>query len=85
MINTEAQKKTSTNEVQLRGTYLKGRAPDLPTMIWFSELLDPADNFKPFFSRPDNKILNVRNVWLLDIRNMGRSDHHESFDMNVSG
>lgn len=53
-------------------------------MIWFSELLEPAENFEPFFSRPDNKILDVRNVWLLNIRNMGTSDHHASFDMTVS-
>ena len=53
-------------------------------MIWIPELLEPAENFEKFFKRPDNKILNVRNVWLLDIRNMGRSDHHESFDMTVS-
>ena len=50
-------------------------------MIWFSDLCEPAANFEKFFTRPDNKILNCRNVWLLDIRNMGDSDHHESFDM----
>jgi pimeloyl-ACP methyl ester carboxylesterase len=51
-------------------------------MIWFSDLVEPASNFEQFFSHADNKILNVRNVWLLDIRNMGHSDHHESFDMD---
>jgi pimeloyl-ACP methyl ester carboxylesterase len=50
-------------------------------MLWFSDLVEPASNFKNFFDQPDNKILNYRNVWLLDIRNMGDSDHHESFDM----
>lgn len=53
-------------------------------MIWFSDLIEPAENFEKFFNRPDNKILNVRNVWLLNIRNMGHSDHHQSFEMNVS-
>ena len=53
----------------------------MPTMIWFSDLVEPASNFKDFFMREDNKILDVRNVWLLDIRNMGDSDHHGSFDM----
>jgi hypothetical protein len=28
--------------------------------------------------------LNVRNVWLVNYRNFGDSDHHDSFDMNVS-
>jgi len=50
-------------------------------MIWFSDLVEPAKNFEAFFTRPDNKILSVRNVWLLDIRNMGNSDHHSSFAM----
>ena len=63
---------------------MKGRKPDLPTMIWFSELLEPAENFEKFFNKPDNKILDVRNVWLLNIRNMNISDHHASFDMGVS-
>lgn len=51
-------------------------------MIWFGDLVEPAANFKGFFSRDDNKILDVRNVWLLDYRNMGDSDHHPSFDMD---
>lgn len=76
--------RTGNEEVELRGTFLKGRKQDLPTMIWFSDLVDPANNFVPFFSRPDNKILDVRNVWCLDIRNFGDSDHHDSFAMEVS-
>lgn len=53
-------------------------------MIWFSELLEPVENFEKFFNRTDNKILDVRNVWLLNIRNMNTSDHHSSFEMAVS-
>jgi hypothetical protein len=53
-------------------------------LIWFSDLIEPVENFEKFFSKKDNKILDVRNVWLLNYRNMGHSDHHESFDMNVS-
>jgi len=53
-------------------------------MIWLSDLLEPAENFQKFFTRPDNKILDVRNVWLLNYRNFGDSDHHESFSMEVS-
>lgn len=51
-------------------------------MIWFADLVEPAENFRAFFNRPDNKILDVRNVWLVDYRNMGNSDHHESFSMD---
>ena len=53
-------------------------------MIWFSDLVEPSENFKPFFEKEGNKVLDVRNVWLLDYRNMGNSDHHSSFDMHVS-
>ena len=84
IFSIEAQKKESTESVQLRGTYLKGRKHDLPTMIWFSDLIEPVENFEKFFTKKDNKILDVRNIWLLNYRNMGHSDHHESFDMNVS-
>ena len=45
--------------------------------------IEPVENFEKFFTKNDNKILDVRNVWLLNYRNMGHSDHHESFDMNV--
>jgi len=61
---------------------LPGRSEDLPTLIWFSDLLEPAENFEKFFAHEDHKILDVRNVWLLNIRNMGTSDHHDSFDMH---
>ena len=50
-------------------------------MLWFSDLVEPAENFKSFFTQENSKILDVRNVWLLNIRNMGQSDHHESFGM----
>jgi pimeloyl-ACP methyl ester carboxylesterase len=73
--------KSDTNSVQLRGTFLQGKRSDLPTMIWFSDLVEPSENFKKFFEMQNSKILDVRNVWLLDYRNMGNSDHHESFAM----
>lgn len=50
-------------------------------MIWFSDLVEPVENFEKFFTGPNNKILDVRNVWLLNYRNMGGSDHHDSFEM----
>lgn len=81
-ISSKAQHKANTEDVTLRGTFLQGRRADLPTMIWFSDLVEPASNFQKFFANEHNKILDVRNVWLLDIRNMGDSDHHESFDMH---
>ena len=51
-------------------------------MIWLPELTEPAANFKNFFSERRNKVLDVRNVWLLDYRNQGNSDHHSSYDMD---
>lgn len=71
----------NTNDVQLRGKVLKGKSHDLPTLIWLPDLIEPVENFESFFSRGNNKVRNVRNVHLLNIRNFGSSDHHESFDM----
>lgn len=81
MISSKALKRDDTKEVNLRGKFLPGRKQDLPTLIWFSDILEPAENFEKFFAKENHKILDVRNVWLLNIRNMGDSDHHDSFDM----
>lgn len=51
-------------------------------MIWLPELVESADNFEAFFSKKDNKVRDVRNVWLLNYRNQGDSDHHASYDMD---
>ena len=67
--------------MQLRGTFLQGSKPDLPTMIWLPELIEPAANFASFFDTPRNKILQQRNVWLLDYRNQGESDFYPSYNM----
>ena len=80
----EATLQKESDKVKLRGQFLKGRNSDLPTMIWLADLLEPSENFTKFFTRPDNKILDVRNVWLLNYRNFGDSDHHESFGLEVS-
>lgn len=61
--------------------HIAGKQQDLPTMIWLPELIEPAENFQTFFENPKNKITQVRNVWLLNYRNQGASDHHESYDM----
>lgn len=63
---------------------MKGKRHDLPTLIWFSDLVEPVENFEKFFTKDGNKILDVRDVWLLNYRNMGDSDHHSSFSMDVS-
>jgi hypothetical protein len=69
--------------VKLRGKFIKGKTNDLPTMIWLADLLEPAENFSKFFQREDNKISEIRNVWLLNYRNFGDSDHHDSFGLEV--
>jgi pimeloyl-ACP methyl ester carboxylesterase len=51
-------------------------------MIWLPEIVEPAENFAKFFNRSDNKCKDVRNIWCLDYRNQGMSDHHESYDMD---
>lgn len=53
----------------------------MPTLIWLPDYVEDAANFKQFFTQPSNKIGSVRNVWLLNYRNQGNSDHHSSYDM----
>jgi len=77
-----SQAVSDTRHVNLRGTYLKGNFDDLPNLIFFPEICDPASNWTEFFTNPDNKFLNYRNVWLVDPRNFGNSDQHSSFDLS---
>jgi pimeloyl-ACP methyl ester carboxylesterase len=81
IINIGASYQTDTSKVKLRGKFLKSRNDDMPTMLWFPEVLEPAENFEKWLEKPENEILNNRNVWLLNPRNFGDSDHHDSFDM----
>jgi pimeloyl-ACP methyl ester carboxylesterase len=67
------------HQVKLKGKFLKARRPDMPTLIWLPEVMEPAENFESFFTHPKNSILDYRNVWLLNPRNFGDSDHHSSF------
>ena len=69
--------------MKLRGEFIQGSRPDLPTLIWLSDLVEPCENFHKFFNREDNKIRDLRNVWLLNYRNFGDSDHHDSFSLEV--
>jgi hypothetical protein len=55
----------------------------MPTLLWFPDVMEPAENFEKWFLSPENKVLDYRNVWLLNPRNFGDSDHHDSFDMEV--
>jgi pimeloyl-ACP methyl ester carboxylesterase len=57
----------------------------MPYLIWLPDLLEPAENFSGFFTKPQNSVDHVRNVWLLDYRNQGASDHHESYDVLEMG
>lgn len=70
--------------MKLRGRFIQGKEKDLPTLIWLSDLMEPAENFTKFFTREDNKVTELRNVWLLNYRNFGDSDHHDSFALDVS-
>ena len=56
----------------------------MPTMIWLPELCEEASNFESFFNMPNTKIRSLRNIWLLNYRNQGTSDHSHSYDMDVS-
>ena len=57
----------------------------MPTLIWLPDLIEDAENFESFFTRSSSKILKYRNVWLLNHRNFGSSDHHDSFKLKHMG
>lgn len=80
MIHAKAFKKTNTEDVVLRATKIESTANDMPNMIWLPDIVEPASNFENFFAG-SSKIRKLRNVWLLDHRNQGLSDHHESYRM----
>ncbi len=82
--DAEATYQKETDKVVLRGTYINSRKDDMPTLIWLPDLVESARHHRKFFFRDDNKIRDLRNIWLLDYRNNGESDHHPSYDMNVS-
>ena len=71
-----------TNSVNLRGSFLKSRKPDMPTLIFFPEVMESVENYEKFFSDPKHSILDYRNVWILNPRNFGNSDHNDSFRLN---
>lgn len=73
----------ATHEVKLAGKFLPCSKPDMPTMIWLPEIAEQAENFESFFSMENTKIRGLRNIWLLNYRNQGGSDHNDSYDMEV--
>lgn len=63
-----------TKEVQLRGLRLKGNFEDLPNLIFFTDIFDTPESWLPFFMNDKHKILDLRNVFILNPRNFGLSD-----------
>jgi pimeloyl-ACP methyl ester carboxylesterase len=58
--------------VRLGGLFLEGSKADLPNLLFFPELLDSPSSWVPFFGR--SGILDYRNVYILNPRNIGNSD-----------
>jgi hypothetical protein len=60
-VSTGKSQTVSNNEdVELRGIHLKGKYDDLPTMLFFPQILDPAENWIKFFINPNNELLQHR-------------------------
>lgn len=60
---------------------MRGNYNDLPNLIFFTEACDLTNNWIPFFTDPNNRILDYRNVWLINPRNFGTSDRYPGFDL----
>ena len=61
-------------DVNLRGLKIKGNYADLPSLIFFPDLFDTAENWLPFFLSQKASILEYRNVYIVYPRNFGLSD-----------
>jgi len=77
-----------TKDVQLRGLRLKGNFEDLPNLIFFTDIFDSPESWLPFFMNDKHKILDYRNVFILNPRNFGLSDRcndTEDYGLAVAG
>lgn len=77
-----------TKEVQLRGLRLKGNFEDLPNLLFFTDIFDTPESWLPFFMNDKHKILDYRNVYILNPRNFGLSDRcndAEDYGIAVAG
>lgn len=66
-----------SSKVKLRGIKISSTKNDSPSLIFIPEVFDTAENWLPFFTNPNNKILEQRNVYILYPRNFGTSDHSD--------
>jgi len=44
--------------------------------------MEDVESYEKFFTNKNYGLLEYRNIWLLNPRNFGTSDHHDSFDLN---
>jgi len=65
---------SDSRDVELRGIRIQGNGEDLPSLIFFPDVFDQVENWLPYFTSPQNQILDYRNVYLLYPRNFGLSD-----------
>lgn len=66
---------TKVGQPALRGTLLKCTQPDMPTILAFPDLLDNPETLRPLFNK---KLLEIRNVWLLNYRNSWLGDRADT-------
>lgn len=64
-----------SSDVYLRGVTLRSKFNDMPNLIFFPDMFDSVENWIPFFTHPQNRILDYRNVHILYPRNFGNSDY----------
>lgn len=42
----------------MRGKFFPSRNVDMPTMLWFPEVLDLPESYEKWLNNPDNKVNN---------------------------
>mgnify|MGYP000739741794 CR=1 FL=1 len=55
----DATYESDTNKVRLRGKFYKSRNDDMPTMLWFPEVFDLAENYDKWLNNPNNDVKKV--------------------------
>ena len=55
-LGTNASYVSDSTKVKLRGKFLKSKREDMPTLLWFPEVLEHANSSEKFFTNPLNKV-----------------------------
>jgi len=63
MVNDlDAFYESDNSKVKMRGKFYKSRNVDMPTMLWFPEVLDLPENYDKWLNNADNKVIKIQKI-----------------------